>query len=105
MITDLVGHLVCLLGFEQSHDFPTTPQIREEEGEGEGPRLKYKVNDIPPPQVCAFLGFQHYLTMLGSTVVIPALLVPAMGGTSEGARGLGTQGIAWSQISSEASLS
>ncbi len=31
----------------------------------------------PPPS-------QHYLTMLGSTVVIPALLVPAMGGTAEG---------------------
>lgn len=27
-----------------------------------------------------FLGIQHYLTMLGATVLIPNLLVPAMGG-------------------------
>jgi hypothetical protein len=26
------------------------------------------------------LGFQHYLTVLGSSVMIPSLLVPMMGG-------------------------
>ncbi|KAG2437949.1 hypothetical protein HXX76_005564 [Chlamydomonas incerta] len=44
------------------------------------PSLKYTVTQVPPAHVCLILGFQHYLTMLGSTVVIPALLVPAMGG-------------------------
>jgi len=29
---------------------------------------------------------QHYLTMLGSTVLIPSLLVPAMGGSAQGVR-------------------
>lgn len=28
-----------------------------------------------------FLGFQHFLTMLGATALIPILIVPAMGGT------------------------
>ncbi|GLI64856.1 hypothetical protein VaNZ11_008241 [Volvox africanus] len=45
------------------------------------PSLRYTVIDVPPWHVCLVLGFQHYLTMLGSTIVIPALLVPAMGGT------------------------
>lgn len=29
------------------------------------------------------LGFQHYLVMLGTTVIIPSMLVPMMGGTNE----------------------
>eukprot|EP00193_Tetraselmis_chui_P003957 CAMPEP_0177763228 /NCGR_PEP_ID=MMETSP0491_2-20121128/6760_1 /TAXON_ID=63592 /ORGANISM="Tetraselmis chuii, Strain PLY429" /LENGTH=588 /DNA_ID=CAMNT_0019279323 /DNA_START=84 /DNA_END=1850 /DNA_ORIENTATION=+ len=43
--------------------------------------LRYSVNDVPPWYFCILLGFQHYLTMLGSTVLIPLLLVPAMGGS------------------------
>ncbi|KAK9789229.1 hypothetical protein WJX73_005194 [Symbiochloris irregularis] len=45
-------------------------------------RVRYAILDVPPWWECLFLGFQHYLTMLGSTVLIPFLLVPAMGGTS-----------------------
>ena len=30
------------------------------------------------------LGFQHYLVMLGTTVLIPASLVPQMGGGNVG---------------------
>jgi hypothetical protein len=40
--------------------------------------------DVPPIWLCALLGMQHFLTFLGSTVAIPSLLVPAMGGTREG---------------------
>lgn len=44
-------------------------------------RVRYAILDVPPWYECLFLGFQHYLTMLGSTVLIPFLLVPSMGGT------------------------
>jgi hypothetical protein len=49
-------------------------------------RLLYSILDVPPWWECSLLGFQHYLTMLGSTVLIPFLLVPAMGGTDAGER-------------------
>lgn len=42
--------------------------------------LRYTVKDVPPWYICIILGFQHYLTMLGSTVLIPTLIVPAFGG-------------------------
>lgn len=40
----------------------------------------------PSPSLsqCPYPTLQHYLTMMGSTVVIPALLVPAMGGDKHG---------------------
>jgi hypothetical protein len=37
-------------------------------------------NTPPPPATRP----QHYLTMLGATVLIPFLLVPAMGGNGQG---------------------
>jgi nucleobase transporter 1/2 len=33
--------------------------------------------------LCILLGMQTYLTMLGATVLIPSILVPAMGGTTK----------------------
>jgi len=45
--------------------------------------MRYTVTDVPPLGLTVLLGFQHYLTMLGSTVLIPLLLVPAMGGNGE----------------------
>ncbi len=41
--------------------------------------LLYGINDNPPPLETIILGFQHYLTMFGSTVAIPLLLAPALG--------------------------
>lgn len=29
---------------------------------------------------CIVQGFQHYIVMLGTTVIIPSILVPLMGG-------------------------
>ncbi|EFN51042.1 hypothetical protein CHLNCDRAFT_141545 [Chlorella variabilis] len=46
-------------------------------------RVRYGVTDVPPWWMCILLGFQTYLTMLGATVLIPILLVPAMGGDTE----------------------
>jgi len=41
--------------------------------------LLYGIDDKPAPMMTAILGFQHYLTMFGSTVAIPLLLAPALG--------------------------
>ena len=36
--------------------------------------LLYGIDDIPPLGTSMALGFQHYLTMFGSTVAIPIIL-------------------------------
>ena len=41
--------------------------------------LIYEIEDTPPTGETLVLGFQHYLTMFGSTVAIPLLLAPALG--------------------------
>lgn len=41
--------------------------------------LVYGIDDRPPAAETLALGFQHYLTMFGSTVAIPLLLAPALG--------------------------
>lgn len=41
--------------------------------------LLYSIEDNPPTLETIILGFQHYLTMFGSTVAIPLLLAPAFG--------------------------
>ena len=41
--------------------------------------VKYTVTDVPPLPQAIMLGVQHYLTMLGATVLIPLILCPAMG--------------------------
>jgi len=46
-------------------------------------KLKYAVTDVPPIPLSILLGVQHYLTMLGATILIPALICPAMGATTE----------------------
>ncbi|EOD37281.1 hypothetical protein EMIHUDRAFT_225733 [Emiliania huxleyi CCMP1516] len=43
--------------------------------------MLYTVSDVPPAYLGVILGFQHYLTMLGATALIPLLIVPEMGGT------------------------
>lgn len=51
-------------------------------------RLIYGIDDRPPLRETLLLGFQHYLTMFGSTVAIPLLLATALG-IPEGASELG----------------
>ncbi len=46
---------------------------------GDPHALLYGIDDIPPPAETLALGFQHYLTMFGSTVAIPLILGPALG--------------------------
>jgi nucleobase transporter 1/2 len=47
--------------------------------EHEAQPLLYGIDDVPPPFESITLGFQHYLTMFGSTVAIPLLLAGALG--------------------------
>ncbi|MFT7624392.1 MAG: xanthine/uracil permease [Myxococcota bacterium] len=39
----------------------------------------YGIEDTPPPALTVFLGIQHFLTMVGATVIIPMVLGQAMG--------------------------
>ena len=63
--------------------------------------VRYGINDVPPWWLCLLLGMQTFLTMLGSTVLIPLLLVPAMGGDTEG-KG---KGLTWGVQTSDAGKS
>uniref|UniRef100_A0A5B6YIQ0 Putative Nucleobase-ascorbate transporter 7 n=1 Tax=Davidia involucrata TaxID=16924 RepID=A0A5B6YIQ0_DAVIN len=47
------------------------------------PSISYCITSPPPWPEAILLGFQHYLVMLGTTVLIPATLVPQMGGGNE----------------------
>ncbi|MEM9235447.1 MAG: solute carrier family 23 protein, partial [Verrucomicrobiota bacterium] len=42
-------------------------------------KLIYSIEDKPPLREALPLGFQHYLTMFGSTVAIPYILADALG--------------------------
>lgn len=47
------------------------------------PPVRYGITDNPPWWMCILLGMQTFLTMLGASVLIPSILVPAMGGTTK----------------------
>ena len=45
--------------------------------------MSYCITSPPPWPEAILLGFQHYIVMLGTTVLIPSALVPQMGGGKE----------------------
>ncbi|KAI3843869.1 hypothetical protein MKX03_036965 [Papaver bracteatum] len=47
------------------------------------PNIAYCITSPPPWPEAIILGFQHYIVMLGTTVIIPTALVPQMGGGNE----------------------
>lgn len=47
------------------------------------PNISYCITSPPPWPEAILLGFQHYIVMLGTTVLIPTSLVPQMGGGNE----------------------
>ncbi|XP_027125120.2 nucleobase-ascorbate transporter 6 [Coffea eugenioides] len=47
------------------------------------PNVYFCITSPPPWPEAILLGFQHYLVMLGTTVIIPTALVPQMGGGNE----------------------
>lgn len=51
-------------------------ETKEERETGKG--LTYSIDDTPPWYLSIVLGFQHYLTMFGSTLAIPLVLAKPM---------------------------
>ncbi|KDP34376.1 hypothetical protein JCGZ_11259 [Jatropha curcas] len=60
------------------------PQPVEDDGfVGRHSHMKYELRDTPGLVPIGLYGFQHYLSMLGSLILIPLVIVPAMGGSYE----------------------
>ncbi|KAF3332086.1 nucleobase-ascorbate transporter 12-like protein [Carex littledalei] len=67
------------------------PRLREREAEEEHDELpqrhphavKYQLRDTPGLFPIIYYGLQHYLSILGSLILIPLVIVPAMGGSYE----------------------
>lgn len=69
---------------EKASEAGGTPMASaDDKARAEDSRVRYGVRDIPPWPLTILLGIQTFMTMLGSTVLIPLLLVPAMGGTTK----------------------
>ncbi|KAI6682908.1 hypothetical protein NL676_028821 [Syzygium grande] len=47
------------------------------------PNISYCITSPPPWPEAILLGFQHFLVMLGTSVIIPTALVPQMGGRNK----------------------
>ncbi|WOL17744.1 nucleobase-ascorbate transporter 12-like [Canna indica] len=76
--------------------FDTSPRQRREEGPATLPQVdeeeeflphqshvKYDLRDSPGLVPIVFYSLQHYLSILGSLILIPLVIVPAMGGTPD----------------------
>ncbi|XP_019636192.1 PREDICTED: solute carrier family 23 member 2-like isoform X2 [Branchiostoma belcheri] len=67
-------------------DGKTAPRAPVEDVENQGEPtpdnrpldIAYSIEDVPPWYLCILLGFQHYLTMFGSTIAVPLILSPAL---------------------------
>ncbi|KAF7031678.1 hypothetical protein CFC21_042970 [Triticum aestivum] len=60
------------------------PQLQEEEDVPERPaHVKYELRDSPGIFPVMIYGFQHYISMLGSIILVPLVMVPAMGGSAD----------------------
>ncbi|XP_054814437.1 nucleobase-ascorbate transporter 12-like isoform X1 [Prosopis cineraria] len=60
------------------------PQVVDESGlASRQSRMKYELRDSPGLVPIGLYGMQHYISMFGSLIVIPLVIVPAMGGAQE----------------------
>ncbi|XP_072953732.1 nucleobase-ascorbate transporter 6-like [Typha angustifolia] len=59
---------------DELHPHPVKDQL---------PNISYCITSPPPWPEAILLGFQHFLVMLGTTVIIPTALVPQMGGGND----------------------
>ena len=58
---------------------PEGPTVSPGEDREVASFVEYGIDDRPPLGESIFLGFQHYLTMIGATVAIPLVLATLMG--------------------------
>ncbi|MFS8011624.1 putative xanthine/uracil/vitamin C permease [Helianthus anomalus] len=59
------------------------PRMVNDEFVSRQAHMKYELRDTPGLVPIGFYGFQHYLSMMGSLILIPLVIVPAMGGDHE----------------------
>ncbi|KAK6936166.1 Nucleobase cation symporter 2 family [Dillenia turbinata] len=60
------------------------PQTVDDDGFVSRPsHMKYELRDTPGLVPIGLYGLQHYISMLGSIILIPLVIVPAMGGSQE----------------------
>lgn len=59
---------------------PKPEELQPHPAKDQLPGVSYCITSPPPWPEAILLGFQHYLVMLGTTVLIPTYLVPQMGG-------------------------
>ncbi|KAJ6903380.1 nucleobase-ascorbate transporter 7-like [Populus alba x Populus x berolinensis] len=62
---------------------PKQEELQPHPAKDQLPNIAYCITSPPPWPEAILLGFQHYLVMLGTTVLIPTTLVPQMGGRNE----------------------
>ncbi|KAM7464600.1 hypothetical protein LguiA_032721 [Lonicera macranthoides] len=62
---------------------PKQEELQPHPAKDQLPNIAYCITSPPPWPEAILLGFQHYLVMLGTTVLIPSTLVPQMGGGNE----------------------
>lgn len=62
---------------------PKQDELQPHPSKDQLPNVSYCITSPPPWPEAILLGFQHYLVMLGTTVLIPTTLVPQMGGGHE----------------------
>lgn len=67
-------------GITDKEDLVPTPKALTYQEQAKARGMNFTVTDVPPLGTAMLLGTQHYLTMLGATVLIPLILCPAMGG-------------------------
>ncbi|KAJ8436664.1 hypothetical protein Cgig2_006374 [Carnegiea gigantea] len=60
------------------------PQSVDDDGiMGRQSHMEYELRDTPGLVLIGLYGFQHYISILGSIILIPLVIVPAMGGSYE----------------------
>ncbi|KAJ6420238.1 hypothetical protein OIU84_030198 [Salix udensis] len=61
--------------------YPAEEELIASEGWNRQSRMRYGLRDNPGFALLMYYGLQHYLSLAGSLIFIPLIIVPAMGGT------------------------